>query len=96
MATGKKQPQLPATHTTPTTTAETAKSGRKAWVRRTPTDVVIDQIKKQEQRVAPFRKSSPKKNEDSKNWKLPVSCSNQLSSLYLGVCPRKLLFVGGR
>ena len=27
-------------------------SKRKPWIRRTPTDVVLDQIKKQEQRVA--------------------------------------------
>ena len=52
MATGKKQPQLPVTPAkAPPSTEESAKSGRKPWIRRTPTDVVIDQIKKQEQRV---------------------------------------------
>lgn len=46
MVTGKKQVTV-----TPTATAA-EQSKRKPWVRRTPVDVVLDQIKKQEERVA--------------------------------------------
>ena len=61
MTPAKKQPQLPVTHSVATSSAgESAKSGRKPWIRRTPTDVVIDQIKKQEQRVATLQEELAK------------------------------------
>lgn len=51
MVAAKKQSIAPAAATT-TSTSETQRTGRKPWVRRTPVDVVLDQIKKQEERVA--------------------------------------------
>ena len=49
----KNQPPRPAT--TPAQASETpaaATSTRKAWIPKSPVDVVLDQIKKQEDRVA--------------------------------------------
>jgi len=36
----------------PSTPAPTATTGRKPWVRKSPVDIVLDQIRKQEERVA--------------------------------------------
>lgn len=47
-----KAPSTPAS--TPATSA--ASSGRKSWVKKTPSEVVLGEIRKQEARVAEMRK----------------------------------------
>jgi hypothetical protein len=54
MVAAKKQ--SPVTQVLPGVT----RTGRKAWVRRTPVDVVLDQIKKQEQRVVALQEELAK------------------------------------
>jgi hypothetical protein len=44
----KKQPE---THGTKPTTPSTEGTGRKPWVKKTPVEVVLEQIAKQEQKV---------------------------------------------
>lgn len=46
----QKKPPAPAQSTQPAPAAAT--SGRKPWVRRSPVEVFLDQIRKQEERVA--------------------------------------------
>jgi hypothetical protein len=48
--TGKSQP-APPTQSAP----QTAKAGRKAWVKKTPVEVVLEQIAKQEDKVNDLR-----------------------------------------
>ena len=38
------------------TTASTSTTSRKAWVKKTPVDIVLEQIGKQEEKVAEMRK----------------------------------------
>jgi hypothetical protein len=50
------QQTLPAAAPRPTTTAAPS-TGRKPWVKKTPVDVVLEQIGKQEQKVADMREA---------------------------------------
>jgi hypothetical protein len=54
MVAAKKQ--IPVTQTLPGVT----RTGRKAWVRRTPVDVVLAQITKQQERVAALQEELAK------------------------------------
>jgi hypothetical protein len=46
----------PATTPAAASTAETSTSGRKAWIKKTPVEIVLEQIGKQEEKVAEMRK----------------------------------------
>jgi hypothetical protein len=46
----------PAAVATAAPTAETSTSGRKAWIKKTPVEIVLEQIGKQEEKVAEMRK----------------------------------------
>lgn len=54
-----KKQERPGTHKTGATSTETeiasAKAGRKPWVKKTPVEVVLDQIAKQETKVNDMR-----------------------------------------
>jgi len=56
--------QAPATEREPTTNASSA--GRKPWIKRTPVEVVLEQIGKQEQRVAEMREDLAKEERELK------------------------------
>ena len=47
---------MPAEKRTPATTAATPATTRKAWTPKTPVEVVLEQITKQEKRVADMQK----------------------------------------
>jgi hypothetical protein len=52
-------PQKPGSAPAPAgspTTASTSTTSRKAWVKKTPVDIVLEQIGKQEEKVAEMRK----------------------------------------
>ena len=51
----KKAPAQPAAPARTEPAAETGSKGRKPWIRRTPVEVVLAQIGKQEERVAELR-----------------------------------------
>jgi hypothetical protein len=53
--TGKPQSGPPAPPSPPAQTATRAKDGRKAWVKKTPVEVVLEQIGKQEEKVNDLR-----------------------------------------
>jgi len=57
--------QAPATEPEPTTT-NASSAGRKPWIRRTPIEVVLEQIGKQEQRVAEMREDLAKEERELK------------------------------
>jgi hypothetical protein len=54
-ATGKPQSGPPALPPPPAQTATRAKEGRKAWVKKTPVEVVLEQSGKQEEKVNDLR-----------------------------------------
>jgi hypothetical protein len=56
------QQTLPAA--APKATATTAPSGRKPWIKRTPVEVVLEQIGKQEKRVAEMREELAKEERE--------------------------------
>ena len=45
-------------------TAGAADSGRKAWTRKTPVEIVLEQIRKQSERVAEMRKELEKEEKE--------------------------------
>jgi len=45
-------------------TAESTSSGRKAWVKKSPLEVFLDQVKKQADRVAEMRKALQKEEQE--------------------------------
>jgi hypothetical protein len=57
----KKTASAPAQASTPaarqTATATTTSTGRKPWVKKTPVEVVLEQIHKQEEKVAEMREA---------------------------------------
>ncbi|HEY1903060.1 MAG TPA: hypothetical protein VGG56_11540 [Terracidiphilus sp.] len=46
----------PAAASTSAPKAETSTSGRKPWIKKTPVEIVLEQIGKQEEKVAEMRK----------------------------------------
>jgi len=53
-----QKPTLAATPATtpPAPSTSTSTSGRKAWIKKTPVEIVLEQIGKQEEKVAGMRK----------------------------------------
>jgi hypothetical protein len=61
-ATGKPPTGLPPPPSTPPATE--AKTGRKAWVKKTPVEVVLEQIGKQEEKVNDMREELKKEERE--------------------------------
>lgn len=63
-AAGKPQPQQPAPPGTPAQTGTGATAGRKPWVKKTPVEVVLEQIGKQEKKVNDLREELKKEERE--------------------------------
>lgn len=56
--------KAPAAGTTPGTDTGSTKAGRKPWVKKTPVEVVLDQIAKQEEKVNDMREELKKEERE--------------------------------
>jgi hypothetical protein len=54
----------PATATTPGSDTASSKAGRKPWIKKTPVEVVLDQIAKQEAKVTGMREELKKEERE--------------------------------
>jgi len=55
MAPTKKSPAAPAAVSGAGTTSTTTTGGRKPWIKKTPAEIVLEQITKQEEKVSDMR-----------------------------------------
>lgn len=65
-------------------------SGRKPWVKKTPVEIFLEKIVKQEERVAEMREALPTRSANSKSCKRRARCLKR--SNHQGVVHRQLPF----
>jgi hypothetical protein len=67
MTVQKKEPAQPGgSASAGTATTESSSSKRKPWIKRTPVEIILEQVEKQEQKVADLRKELAKEEAELK------------------------------